>query len=172
MFSFLCNQWPLLNMRCYIISCVCLKAGEVNRRALLIRAGFLAHRVVGRSLTHTFPSHALLVLPWGEIEGDTLHRPGAPYPLWQQAFFSFGTVRLVELGSSSTCLPLSFVPLRPHWEFWCSPDRASAGASCHLASSACWYTGSQWDPLEELGFNVSVSSDWLQLYLRQRGYKS
>lgn len=159
-------------MCCFIISCICLKAGEVNWRALLITAEFSAHRALGRSLTHTFPSHALLVLPWGEIEGDTLHRPGARYPLWQQAFFSFGTVRLVELGSSSTCLPLSFVPLRAHWEFWCSPDRASAGASCHLASSACWNTGSQWGAPEELGFNVGVSSDWLQLYLRQRGYKS
>lgn len=62
---------------------------EAPRRALLIRAGFSAHRAVGRSLTHTFSSHALLVLPWGEIEGDTLHRPRAPHHLWQQAFFFF-----------------------------------------------------------------------------------
>lgn len=60
---------------------------EAPRLALLIRAGFSAHGAVGRSLTHTFSSHALLVLPWGEIEGDTLHRPRAPHPLWQQAFF-------------------------------------------------------------------------------------
>ncbi len=37
-----------------------------------------------------------------------MHRPRAPHPLWQQACFVFfpGTVRLVELGSSGTCLPL------------------------------------------------------------------
>lgn len=62
---------------------------EPPRRALLIRAGFSAHSSVGRSLTHTFSSHALLVLPWGEIEGDTVHHPRAPHPLWQQAIFFF-----------------------------------------------------------------------------------
>lgn len=28
--NFLCNQWPLPNIGCFIISCICLKVGEVN----------------------------------------------------------------------------------------------------------------------------------------------
>lgn len=176
--NFLCNQWPLWNICCFIISCICLKAGEVNWRGTSASFTHQSWILGSQGCGEVSDTHLLQSCPVSSAvrRNRGRHIASSKGPTSSLAagvfFFFLGTVRLVELGSSGTCLPLSFVPLRPHSEFWCSPDRASAGVSCHLASSACWYTGSQWDSLEELGFNVGVSSDWLQLYLRQRGFKS
>lgn len=144
----LCNQWPLWNICCFIISCICLKVNCWGTSASFTHHSWILDsqgcgEVSDTHLLQSCPvSSAVRRNRWRHIASSK----GPTSSLAAGVFFFFlslGTVRLVELGSSITCLPLSFVPLRPHWEFWCSPDRASAGASCHLASSACWYTGSE-----------------------------
>ncbi len=169
--NFLCNQWPLWNICCFIISCICLKAGEVNWRGTSASFTHQSWILGSQGCGEVSDTHLLQSCPVSSAvrrnRGRHIASSKGPTSSLAAGVFLFFSWNC-QVGWAGQQRYLS----PPHWEFWCSPDRASAGASCHLASSACWYTGSQWDSLEELGFNVGVSSDWLQLYLRQRGFKS